>query len=171
MTRMYFANNIMVETAHDDQPEHPRNHDGSICALHFWPKVARKYASLRDEPRQGTADDFILFPLYMYLHSDVAFSTFDFNDPYDSWQAGSVFVYKQRVREKFGWKRITKQRMGLIRLAVHNELSELADFCNGYTYLLYVYKNHELFDIVTGFYGESAAINWACDAYSTQEDQ
>lgn len=52
----------------------------------------------------------IMLPLYLMDHGNITMSTGGFSCPWDSGQVGWIYVTRDKVRENYGWKRITKQR-------------------------------------------------------------
>jgi hypothetical protein len=50
----------------------------------------------------------VILPIYMYDHSGITINTTGFSCPWDSGQIGFIFITKEKVREEYSVKRITK---------------------------------------------------------------
>lgn len=87
----------------------------------------------RDEPAARAKagkmlhDKWIVLPLYLYDHSGLSMSTsrggWPFTCPWDTSTVGFIYVTKDKVREEFGWKRITRKRHERIVEYLRNEVS------------------------------------------------
>lgn len=81
------------------------------------------------------ADKWIILPLYLYDHSGLWMSTskqgWPFNCPWDTSTVGWIYVSKDKLREEFGWKRITKQRHEKAVQLLRNEVSTYSTYLSG----------------------------------------
>lgn len=94
------------------------------------------YDSLTQEWESAMKREALLFPVYMYEHSQVAYSlgrSYPFNCPWDSSQCGFMVVEKEAM-EKEGWGR---ERLVEYLSA---KLDEYTAWCNGYIYAWGSYK-------------------------------
>ena len=66
----------------------------------------------------------IFLPLYLLDHSGITMNTAGFADPWDSGQVGWIYVTADKVRQEYGWKRITKKRVARITEYLKSEVEE-----------------------------------------------
>jgi hypothetical protein len=138
--------------------------------------VNGEYTYYDDHPDDFTKylDDHktIELPVYMYDHSGIGLSTdnsrYPFNCPWDSGMLGYIYVTYERVREEFGWKNLTKERIQKIRSYLQNELEVYDYFLRGscYGYHLVCKDCGEELDTCWGFYGENWKENGLLDQLS-----
>lgn len=76
----------------------------------------------------------IMLPIYMYDHSNLVLSTSPFSCRWDSGQVGFNFVSKVRIREEYGYKKITKQRREKIEEILNFEVKLYSKYINGEVY-------------------------------------
>lgn len=74
--------------------------------------------------------EYIILPLYAYIHSGIALSLHPFSCPWDSGQAGYILVNKDKVKREFGLKKITKKLMSKITSIINDELEEYNNYLN-----------------------------------------
>jgi len=99
----------------------------------------------------------ISLPLYLFDHSGITMNTTGFNCQWDSGMIGWIFIEKEKVREEFGWKHITKSRKQQIETSLKNEVKTFDDFLTGAVYGYTIKKNGESIandiDSCWGFFG------------------
>lgn len=103
--------------------------------------------------------DLILIPLYMYDHSGIGLSTsnvqYPFNCPWDSGQLGWVYVTKQKLRNWYSWKYITKKRGQKAIDLLINEVTLYDNYLRGNVHGYNVEDSKgNLIDSCWGFYGD-----------------
>lgn len=96
----------------------------------------------------------IFLPLYLYDHSGVTMRTYPFSCPWDSGWVGHIHIERNRVREEFNWKRITKDRLARIESILRCEVKTYDQYLTGD---VYCYRTRDpdgkIVDSCSGFYG------------------
>jgi len=149
---------LKLEIFHDDCGEDPRQWDnlGMMVCWH------RRYA-LGDKHDFKEPKDFldsnecknasVILPLYLYDHSGITMNTTGFSCPWDSGQVGWIYVTKEKVREEFKCKRISKKLQGLVKNALIVEVKEYDSYISGEVYGFVASKGEEEVDSCWGFFG------------------
>lgn len=111
----------------------------------------------------------IILPLYLYDHSGLAMSTAPFSCPWDSGQVGWIYVSKEKVREEFRVKKITRKIQEQVERILKSEVEVQQQYLNGeiFGYILEDTEGNEL-DSCWGFYGCNFKENGMAD-YVGQE--
>lgn len=78
--------------------------------------------------------NYIMLPLYLYDHSGITMNTSGFSDHWDSGHVGFIYVSRKKVREEYGWKRITKKRREQIESYLRNEVAVYDAYLRGAVY-------------------------------------
>lgn len=162
----------VLSTYHDEDPISPRDH----CNLGTIVYGGSKYI-LGDQKAENTelysswdewhdnelGDDVISLPVYAYIHSGITISTGPFNCPWDSGQAGYIYVHKEDVRSIYGVKRISKKLRDNILETLEHEIKIYDRYLQGdvYGYMLEeIYhceccnnEDTEVIDSCWGFFG------------------
>lgn len=73
----------------------------------------------------------VLLPVYILAHGVVRVSVGSFNDPWDSWEGGAIYLTREAVREEYGWKILTKKRKAKLESYLRNEIVTLNDYLSG----------------------------------------
>lgn len=76
----------------------------------------------------------IMLPLYLYDHSGITMSTSSFSCPWDSGQVGWIYVTKEKLREEYGVKFITKNIREKALKALEDEVKEYDCYLTGEVY-------------------------------------
>lgn len=96
----------------------------------------------------------VLLPLYLYDHSGVTMSTSPFSCPWDSGQVGVVYITRQRIRDEYGWRVLTKHRLELVRRCLEAEVETYAAYLEGSVFGFTVRDpDGEVVDSTWGYYG------------------
>lgn len=97
----------------------------------------------------------VILPLYLYDHSGITIRCYPFTCPWDSGQVGYIFVSYAKLREEYGWKRITKARAAKITEHLKGEVETYDQYLIGevYGYVLEDADGEELHSC-WGFYGD-----------------
>jgi hypothetical protein len=83
---------------------------------------------------------FISLPTFLYDHGGISMSTGGFSCPWDSGQVGFIYVSREKVREEYGWKVITKKREEKIRGYLRDEVKVYDQYLTGDVYGYKVYE-------------------------------
>jgi len=111
----------------------------------------------------------IAIPIFMYDHSGLWINTTGFSCPWDSGQVGYIYVSKEKVREDYGCKRISKKLKEMIREMLCSEVDLYNDYLCGnvYGFTLTDKENAEEIDSSCGFYGTDYIENGIFDYVSS----
>ena len=114
-------------------------------------------------------DALIAIPVFMYDHSGLWINTTGFSCPWDSGQVGYIYVSKEKVREDYGCKRISKKLKKMIREMLCSEVDLYNDYLSGnvYGFTLTDKENAEEIDSSCGFYGTDYIENGIFDYVSS----
>lgn len=89
-------------------------------------------------------EHYLSLDLYLYDHSGLRMNTCGFSCPWDSGQVGIIAIAKERVRQEYGWKKITKARQAKILEYLNNEVKEYDQYLSGdvHGFILYEVPDH-----------------------------
>lgn len=160
-----------IRIEQDDSPESPREWDnlGTMVCWHGRYELGDDQPSERPEEfRSELPKDIIELPLYLYDHSGITMNTTGFKCPWDSGQVGFIYVSREDVREKYGWKRITKAREQQILGYLKADVETYDQYLRGdvYGFVIEELKQDgtwENFDNCWGFYGDDPFENGMTD--------
>ena len=168
----YATEKNTFEIWQDDSAESPREWDnlGKMICFHnryelgdeteytssefdSWQKL-EKYLYMNEEAC-------IILPLYLYDHSGISINTTGFNCQWDSGQIGFIYISKDRIREEYSIKRISRKMKNNITKILNNEVEAYNDYLNGnvYGYTIKDSENNHIIDSCGGFYGYDQIIN------------
>jgi len=116
----------------------------------------------------------LIMPVHMYDHSGQTISTsheYPYNDPWDSGQLGFIFTTKDRIREWYGKKAISKKTLDKAEKMLEFEVKEYDQWMRGDVcgYLIEDEDGNEK-ESVWGFYGDEWAIKEAKSTINTIKD-
>jgi len=117
------------EHAFDPREEGYMDHFGTMVCFHGRYNLGDKDHGF-DTPQDFEYfcnKDVVRLPLYLYDHSGITMNTTGFTCPWDSGQVGYIYVTKEKIREEFNAKRITKK---LIEKAKNILLAEVTEYDN-----------------------------------------
>jgi len=111
----------------------------------------------------------IILPLYLYDHTVRAMSTSSFvgrahHAEWDSGQVGWIYVLKEKVREKYGVKRVTKKVRDRVIAALKAEVETYSQWLEGAVYG-FILEDAEgnVINSCWGFYGDDWKHNGMAD--------
>lgn len=148
----------------DQDPESPRNWDnlGTMVCFHKRMILGDKHSETVESLGEIIKrKDVISLPIYAYIHSGIALSTSrtgQFADPWDSGQLGYIYVTKEKIRENFCKKKLSKKIIERALECLEGEIETYNQFLSGdvYGYMVQDEKG-ETVESCWGFYGEEAA--------------
>lgn len=146
--------------AHSD-PMNPREYDNLGTMVCFHPRYSlgdnEKYTHPAVLLNYLQKEGCLYLPLYLLDHSGLVMSTTDFNDRWDSGQVGYIYIAKEKIREEYGVKRISKKFTQRIYGYLQSEVEIYNLYLQGRVYG-FVCKNKQTGeeDSCWGFFGE----NW-----------
>lgn len=96
----------------------------------------------------------VVFPVYAYIHGSVALSMSSFSCAWDSGQCGVIYVTREKIREMYGCKRITKRTLARVEALLRSEIETFSAYLSGevYGYRILDDDDNEV-DSCWGFYG------------------
>lgn len=129
-------------------------------------KLGEEYQ--KEQIEEAFDKHYISLPLYLYDHSGITMNTTGFHCPWDSGQVGFIYVSREKVREEYGWKRITKAREQQILAYLKAEVETYDQYLRGdvYGFVIEELKQDgtwENFDSCWGFYGDDPFKNGISD--------
>jgi hypothetical protein len=151
-----------IEIFPDDYPLNPRtDYDplGSMICFH------RRY-SLGDDHNFNDPDDAreflkskeiaIVLPLYLYDHSGITMSVNPFSCPWDSGQVGWIYITKEKIREEYHCKRISKKMIERVKGYLINEVKTYDEYLTGdvYGFRITDTETDEEVESCWGFFGD-----------------
>jgi len=165
-----------IRIEQDETPMHPRkdmDNLGTMVCWHGRYELGDEQPSESpDEFRSELPKDVIELPLYLYDHSGITMNTTGFHCPWDSGQVGFIYVTREKVREEYGWKRITKAREQQILAYLKAEVEVYDQYLRGEVYGFIVEElkqdedgdtEWEHVDSCWGFYGDDPFENGISD--------
>jgi len=104
------------------------------------------------------AEKNIILPLYVYEHGGITMSTAPYSCPWDSGQAGFIYVSLEQVRKEFSVKRVSKQTRKKIETYLTGEVQTYDYYLTGNVYWYSVEREDtdgEIVDVDScgGFFG------------------
>jgi hypothetical protein len=105
---------------------------------------------------------YIYHRVYGYEHGGQTVSINPFSCPWDSGLLGFIAVHKDKIRQEFGWKRISQKREDQILSYLEGEVKTFAQYLEGdvYGYRIFDEQGEEV-DSCWGYYGRDAALEEA----------
>lgn len=162
--------NYRLEIVQDEYPDNPRNWDNmsTMAFYHRHYDIGDKKTMTLDECKQFiNQKNVISFPVYMYDHSGIGFSLsndrYPFNCPWDSGQVGWIYITKEKVKEEYSIKKITKHTIDKMYKIFQKEIETYDDYCQGNVWGYTLYQDDEMIDSCWGFYGNDIKTNGMSD--------
>ena len=147
-----------IKIEQDPDPMGPREWDnvGTMACFHNRYSLGdQRHGLSKDEVRDILqSKDFFSYRLYLYDHSGIGMSIHPFSCPWDSGMVGAIFVSKERVRNEWNVKRISKKLGTQIMAILSEEVKEYDAFLRGDVYGFEILKDGETVDSCWGFYSE-----------------
>ena len=126
-----------VRIVMDKDPENPRDWDnlGTLALYHRRYSLGDKHKPPMEEAKLIEKDkDYICLKVYGYDHGGLVFQTTPYSCPWDSGEAGIIYVDKQTVRKEYGWKVITQKRRQHIERILDGEVETYSNYVSGQVY-------------------------------------
>ena len=89
------------------------------------------HSKLSERIQEEFDRQYISLPLYLYDHSGISISTGSFSCPWDSGQLGLIYVSKDKIRQDYGIKHVTKAWADKIRGYLKDEVETYDQFLTG----------------------------------------
>lgn len=168
--------NYKVRIFRDENPENPRtgwenmgtmvcfhrnyilgdNHDYKSGDYNGWDELEKQI--------RKDNDVCVILPLYLYDHSGITMNTTGFSCRWDSGQVGFIYITKEKVRQEYGMKRISKEWKEKIESYLVGEVETYDEYLRGDVYGYEVVKvetcnmgceHEEDISSCWGYYGDS----------------
>jgi hypothetical protein len=164
-------NNKTLEVTQDEYPNNPRHDDNlsTMVCFHNRYSLGDKH-TYKHQDYSGWAEmekaiiknekPAVILPLYLYDHSGITISTTPFSCKWDSGQIGFVFISKDKVKNDYGVKRVTKKEIEKVTKVLLAELETYDLYMRGevYGYTL-INENGEIEDSCFGYYGVESILD------------
>lgn len=165
------TNGKTLEVTQDEYPNNPRHDDNlsKMICFHGRYSLGDKH-NYKHQDYSGWAEmekaiiknekPAIILPLYLYDHSGITISTTPFSCKWDSGQIGFVFISKDKVKNEYGVKRVTKKEIEKATKVLLAELDTYDLYMRGevYGYTL-INENGEIEDSCFGYYGVESILD------------
>jgi hypothetical protein len=165
------ADNKTLEVTQDEYPNNPRHDDNlsTMICFHNRYSLGDKH-TYKHQDYSGWAEmekaiiknekPAVILPLYLYDHSGITISTTPFSCKWDSGQIGFVFISKDKVKNDYGVKRVTKKEIEKVTKVLLAELETYDLYMRGevYGYTL-INENGEIEDSCFGYYGVESILD------------
>ena len=181
--KTFTANNKVLNIFVDNNPESPRTSMDNLGTM----LCSHKRYSLGDEKEKFDFDSCsswsevktalmkekniaVILPLYLYDHSGITMKTTSFNDQWDSGQVGFIYVTKEKLKEEYSKKRISKELIAKVTQYLIGEVETYDTYLTGDIYGFQL-KDSEGNDIDScwGFYGSDLKTNGIIDHIEDNE--
>ena len=110
----------------------------------------------------------VLIPVFMYDHSGLSVNTTGFSCPWDSGQIGYIYTSKERIRNEYSCKRISKKLKEQVKEMLVSEVDSYNQYLSGDVYRFNVThkETQEELDSCCGFLGTNHIENGIFDYVS-----
>ena len=111
----------------------------------------------------------IVVPVFLYDHSGLSVNTTGFSCPWDSGQIGFIYASKERIRNEYSCKRISKKLRKQVREMLVSEVDSYNQYLSGdvYGFTVTDKESKEEVENISGFYGTDFLGNGVFD-YASQ---
>ena len=169
----------MLEIFEDLDPTDPREFDnlGTMVCFHnryaFGEETELKSSDFSsweelESYLYKTEKALIVVPVFLYDHSGLSVNTTGFSCPWDSGQIGYIYTSKEKIRNEYGCKRISKKLKEQIREMLVSEIDSYNQYLSGDVYGFSVTdkKSGEEIESCYGFFGTDYIENGIFDYVS-----
>ena len=118
----------------------------------------------------------VILPLYLYDHSGIRIKVGSFRGllaqghaEFDSCMVGFIFVSKEKARNEYGWKRITKAHLEELTKHLTLEVETYDQDISGDVWVYHITKEDysEINEVLVGLYGYNEAVQEAKNCIDT----
>ncbi len=135
------SENELIAIEFHDNPENPRDFE-NVFTLAFWSIVINGDKNIYKSPSELLLDldkdNYIIFPVYAFIHSSIAIRLNKFNCNFDSGFLGYGYAKKSDIRKMFNCS--AEKLLEIAEQQLKNELDTYEAFLNGDVYLSSTYK-------------------------------
>jgi len=172
-------NGYVVRIETDDFPTDPRNDDnlGIMTCVHTRHILGDRHHYQTDDftgwddfERHLVHDGAVaVMPLYLYEHSGIGISTRIeptwYHYAWDGGRIGFIYTTRERIKQVFGWSRLTKERWEKVKCNLLDEVETYNQYLNGdvYGYVIEDADGDEV-ESLWGLWGYEYAVDQARNA-------
>jgi hypothetical protein len=109
--------------------------------------------AMRQELESRFFKKYIALSVFLYDHSGITISCSPFSCPWDSGQVGYIYVTKDKVKQEYKTKIISKHLRKRILTYLEGEIETFDQYLRGDVYGFIIEENEEHVDSCWGFYG------------------
>lgn len=156
--------NIVIDA---DAPK-PEAHFGTIYYVSNRYTLGHERLDADEIRRIEKSDDYVVLPVYAYIHGGVALSTKSFRGKlpqghaeFDSGKCGIIAVSKEEIRNRAGVKRVTRKVREQIEIVLKAQVEEFSLWANGECFGYVIERPDGTEDSCFGFYGLDDALEAA----------
>lgn len=163
-----------IKISHDDLAMNPRTEMDNLGTFFMFHSsysfgdentvINKNHYGDWGELEQGIRKKFdvaVLLPVYLLDHSGLTISTTPFECRFDSMQIGYIFATKDKIRECFLIKNVTKKIKELAENNLIGEIDTFNSYLNGETYCYDIYEGENHLDACGGYYDEETCMEEA----------
>ena len=171
---------LRVELDYDQDTESPREYEEGT-QFFTWTRNYNSpddkhakgfYSDPRDFPNAEAFRDTVekeycpggeILPVYIFEHGNVAYSTADFGDRWDSGWAGIIYMTKEQIRECYMVDRVTEKTRQKARELMAAQVAEYGRWANGECFGVCIYRDSDdtMLESVAGHIGRDYALEAA----------
>lgn len=152
---------LTLTISQDTDAESPREWGSSLGTMVCWSKrytLGDKHNFADSADLMNSVDIAISLPLYLYDHSGITMSTKPFSCSWDSGQVGWIYVTKEKIKEEYGVKKITKKILEQVTKVLISEVQNYDQYLTGDVWYYKIEdEDGEVIDSCGGFYGSDYA--------------
>jgi len=171
MSETHDYKGLTIEIHNDHNPQNPRKEWDNLGTFAFFHRDFTNESDLNPGDYNSFTEmqeyiektmKAICVPVYIYDHSGQTIATTPFSCPLDSGQLGFAFITREKVREEYGWKRITQKRLEQIEGYLTGEVETYDQYIRGdvFGYVIKDGEGEEL-DSHGEFYGDEYCLKEA----------
>ncbi len=150
---------LTVKIVQDTDPESPREWSnlGTMVCWHRNYRLGDKHTYASPEEFQQS-EEFknaaVILPLYLYDHSGITMRCSPFSCQWDSGQVGYIVISREKIREEYGVKRVSKQLLAKVSGYLESEVKVYDMYLTGdvYGYIVET-SDGDTVDSCFGYYG------------------
>lgn len=174
------TNGNTLEVIQDINPESPRKWDnlGKMICFHGRYTLGdkhdydnRDYSGWAEQKEAISKNEnaAIILPLYLYDHSGLTINTTGFSCRWDSGQIGWIVISKEKIREEYSVKRISKKLLESVEEYLVGEVKVYDQYLSGdvYGFKEFDSEGNEV-DSCWGFYGSNIEENGIAEHISCE---
>jgi hypothetical protein len=161
---------MIYKIERDTFPLNPRDEEniGTIAFVHNRYVSGDTIVSSQEIEDLINNQNIITLPVYAYIHGSISLNTTGFNCPWDSGQIGCIYVTKNKIRDVYNTKRVTKTLVEKVKSVLRAEIEICHNFINDEVYGYVISDDSgNILQSCWGYYGYEDAENAAKEIVAT----